>query len=98
MRVQILTRSGEELEFELDPDQPAIRLEFRALGADPDLPTALWLHELSELRVSEHPPPAVQEGGEPPPETEWDVSRYGSDGNGGYPHGREEDRQAARAR
>jgi hypothetical protein len=43
-----------------------------------------YLSDLLRLDVSEHREPIVQQGGALPPESEWDVSLYGSDGNGGF--------------
>jgi hypothetical protein len=53
-------------------------------GMDSDLQPRFRLSEILGLEVSEHPEPIVQEGGPLPPESEWDVSLYGSDGKGGY--------------
>jgi hypothetical protein len=53
-------------------------------GMDPDLQPRFRLSEILGLELSGHPEPVVQEGGPLPPETEWDESSYGSDGNGGF--------------
>jgi hypothetical protein len=81
MKLHIVTRDGERLEYEVDPESVGL-LEFRVRGQDPDLPARHWLHEIQTLEVSEHPLPAIPAPGEPPPETEWDVSLYGATGSG----------------
>jgi hypothetical protein len=83
VRLHIVTREGEEFDYEVDPGSVG-RLEFAVVGGDPELPARHWLHDVSEIRVSEHPQPVPQT---PPPtrlvEREFDTSSWGSDGKGG---------------
>ena len=77
MKLRVVTREGERLDFELDPDQPAIRLEFRVFGLDPEFPMSFWLSDLQSLEVSEHPEPITQAPAAQYKEVEIDNSVYG---------------------
>jgi hypothetical protein len=77
MKVRVVTMSGEEQEFEIDPHGALGRLEFPTLGGDPELPQRFWLNEIAKLEVSEHPAPVTQTPQAPRlVERELDVSTY----------------------
>jgi hypothetical protein len=82
VKVRVVDTEGNVYEY------PDVRsggwLEFRTDSGDPDLPSKHWLDDVVSLEVEGQPVPVVQNAGEAPPESEWDVSIYGSDGKGGF--------------